>query len=49
MNLINDNPHSTLNELLYNSFLVFSYVRKIIDYLRERGLIQRVGSNKTGY
>ncbi len=47
--LINDDPHSTLNKLSNDSLFSISYVRKILDYLRKENIVERRGSNKTGF
>ena len=47
--LIGDDPHSTLNDLSRNSSFSVAYVRKILDVLRSKKIVERIGSNKTGY
>ena len=47
--LIGDDPHSTLNDLSKNSSFSVAYVRKILDVLRSKNIVERIGSNKTGY
>ena len=47
--LLYDNGHLTRDELSELTGLSLGGIKKIINSLRESGLIVRVGSNKTGY
>ena len=47
--LLYENGHLTREELSERTGLSLGGIKKIINSLRERGLIERVGSNKTGY
>ena len=47
--LLNENGHLTRDELSERTGLSLGGIKKIINSLREAGLIVRVGSNKTGY
>ena len=49
LGLLMMHPNYTISDLVYESKLSDSYVRRIIKELKEKGLIKRVGSNKTGY
>lgn len=47
--LLYENGHLTRDELSERTGLSLGGIKKIINSLREDGLIERVGSNKTGY
>ena len=47
--LLYDNGHLTRDELSALTGLSLGGIKKIINSLRESGLIERIGSNKTGY
>ena len=47
--LLSENGHLTRDELSERTGLSLGGIKKIINSLRENGLIVRVGSNKTGY
>ena len=47
--LLYENGHLTREELSERTGLSLGGIKKIINSLRENGLIERVGSNKTGY
>ena len=47
--LLYENGHLTRDELSERTGLSLGGIKKIINSLREGGLIERVGSNKTGY
>ena len=47
--LLYENGHLTRDELSERTGLSLGGIKKIINSLREAGLIVRVGSNKTGY
>ena len=47
--LLYDNAHLTRDELSALTGLSLGGIKKIINSLRESGLIERVGSNKTGF
>ena len=47
--LLQTHPEYTIKELVGESSLSDSYVRKILNELKARGYITRIGSNKTGY
>ena len=47
--LLQLHPEYTIKELVRESSLSDGYVRKILNELKSRGHISRVGSNKTGY
>ena len=47
--LLFDNGHLTRDELSALTGLSLGGIKKIINSLRESGLIERVGSNKTGF
>lgn len=49
MMLLYENGHLTREELSERTGLSLGGIKKIINSLREGGLIERVGSNKTGY
>lgn len=49
LHLIKSHPEYTIQDLVHESSLSDGYVRKILNELKLKGLIQRVGSNKTGY
>lgn len=49
MLLLYDNGHLTRDELSALTGLSLGGIKKIINSLRESGLIERVGSNKTGF
>ena len=46
---INSNPSATLFEIHEMTQLSVSGVRKIIDRLREQGVIKRIGPDKGGH
>ena len=46
--LIN-NPYATLEKLSLQSGFSVSYVRKVLDALRSKKIVERVGANKNGY
>ena len=48
-NYLKENPQATINELVNNCSLSDGYVRKILMELKRQNIIERVGSNKTGY
>ena len=48
-NLLKTHPEYTIKDLVRESELSDGYVRKIIAELKSRDIIQRIGSNKTGY
>ena len=43
-----DNPNVTLPQLMIEIGLERTAIQNNVTYLRENGLIERVGSNKTG-
>ena len=47
--LLLQDPDATLNTLAGQSGFSVSYVRKILDALREKKIVERVGANKNGY
>lgn len=47
--LLYENGHLTRDELSERTGLSLGGIKKIINSLRERGLIERVGANKNGY
>ena len=47
--LLYENGNLTRDELAERTGLSLGGIKKIINSLRENGLIERVGSNKTGY
>lgn len=47
--LLSENGHLTRDELSERVGLSLGGIKKIINALRESGLIERIGSNKTGY
>ena len=47
--IIRDNPNITVNQLMIKTSLSEPGVKKNIKQLKEKGIIERVGSNKTGY
>ena len=47
--LLSENGHLTRDELGERVGLSLGGIKKIINALRESGLIERIGSNKTGY
>ena len=47
--LLSENGHLTRDELSERVGLSLGGIKKIINTLRESGLIERIGSNKTGY
>ena len=49
MMLLYENGHLTRDELSKRTGLSLGGIKKILSSLREKGLIRRVGSNKTGY
>ena len=44
-----DNPNVTLLQLMIEIGLGRAAIQNNVTYLRKNGLIERVGSNKTGY
>lgn len=48
-NYLKENPQATINELVNNCSLSDGYVRKILMELKRQNIIERIGSNKTGY
>jgi predicted HTH transcriptional regulator len=44
-----DNPNVTLPQLMIEIGLGRTAIQNNVTYLRKNGLIERVGSNKTGY
>ena len=44
-----DNPNVTLPQLMIEIELGRTVIQNNVTYLRKNGLIERVGSNKTGY
>lgn len=49
LELISDNPKITKPEMKEKTGLSMSTVERAIKSLKEKGIIERVGSNKTGY
>ena len=49
LKLLYENGHLTRDELAQRIGLSLGGIKKIINSLREKGLIERVGSNKTGH
>lgn len=47
--IIRDNPNITVNQLMIKTSLSEPGVKKNLKQLKEKGIIERVGSNKTGY
>ena len=47
--IIRDNPNITVNQLMIKTSLSEPGVKKNIKQLKEKGIIERVGSKKTGY
>ena len=47
--LLYENSHLTRDELSERTGLSLGGIKKIINSLREKGYIQRIGSNKSGY
>ena len=47
--IIRDNPNITVNQLMIKTCLSEPGVKKNLKQLKEKGIIERVGSNKTGY
>lgn len=47
--IIRDNPNITVNQLMIKTGLSEPGVKKNLKQLKEKGIIERVGSNKTGY
>ncbi|MDE6793502.1 MAG: winged helix-turn-helix transcriptional regulator, partial [Muribaculaceae bacterium] len=47
--LLIDNPRLTRAEIAVRTGLTESGVKKIISGLKDAGIIERIGSNKTGY
>lgn len=47
--IIRDNPNITVNQLMTKTSLSEPGVKKNLKQLKEKGIIERVGSNKTGY
>lgn len=48
ISLMNSNPKYTIKDLADNTGYSDSYIRKIINYLKEYGYVERVGSRKNG-
>ena len=49
LKLLLQDPDFTLHELSAKSGFSVSYVRKILDALRDKKIVERVGANKNGY
>ena len=49
IDIIRDNPNITVNQLMIKTSLSEPGVKKNLKQLKEKGIIERVGSNKTGY
>lgn len=49
ISIIRDNPNITVNQLMIKTSLSEPGVKKNLKQLKEKGIIERVGSNKTGY
>jgi len=47
--IIRDNPNITVNQLMIKTSLSEPGVKKNLKQLKEKGIIERVGSKKTGY
>lgn len=47
--LLYNNGHLTREQLCAKTGLSLGGIKKILNSLREKGLIERVGGNKTGY
>lgn len=49
IDLLKDNPELTIREMVEESGLSDGYVRKILSELKNKNIIQRMGSNRAGY
>lgn len=49
IDLLKTNPSLSAKELSYNLNIPFRSVQRYISNLKDKGIIQRIGSNKTGY
>lgn len=47
--LLSEKPHVTQKELAQEMEYTEQYIRKIIKSLKDKGLLERVGADKTGY
>lgn len=49
LRLLEENPKYNVKEIIEITKLSKPYIRKIYKNLKEKGYIERIGSNKTGY
>ncbi len=49
LDAIKSNPYAKLNDVAYMSGVSRAYVGKVVLKLKEKGLIERVGNQRTGY
>lgn len=46
--IVSENPHYTISDMVKKSGMSDGYVRKILQFLKTNGYVEREGSNKTG-
>ena len=49
LDAIRSNPNAKLNDVAYMSGVSRAYVGKIVVKLKDKGLIERIGNQRTGY
>ena len=47
--IVSENPNYTIKDMVKESGMSDGYVRKVLQFLKTNGYVEREGSNKTGH